>query len=69
MAKYKALPNYELIRPGVHVKFDLDGNYETSDEKEIKLLDASAPFIERKDKSEKEKPAEKPKVKAKPKSK
>lgn len=47
MAEYKTLPNYEIIRPDVHIQFDSQGNYVTEDESEIEFLDEKAPFIER----------------------
>lgn len=59
MAKYKTLPNYELIRPGLHILFDMEGEYETDDELQGKYLDTLDPFIERLDKPEK--PTPKPK--------
>jgi hypothetical protein len=52
LAKYKSLPNYEIIRPKLHVQFNSEGVYETKNEKEIAFLDANAPFIERLDKAE-----------------
>lgn len=52
MAKYKALPNYELIRPSIHVQFNSMGIYETNNEKEITVLDGAKPFIQRLDKPE-----------------
>lgn len=52
MAKYKALPNYELIRPSIHVQFNSMGIYETNNEKEITVLDGAKPFIQRVDKPE-----------------
>lgn len=70
MAKYQTLPNYEVIRPGIYVKFNLDGVFETTDADLIAYLDDKAPFIERVDKPEPKaevKPAVKPV--AKPKSK
>jgi hypothetical protein len=60
MAKYKTLPNYELHRPELHVRFNLDGIYETQDGDEIEFLDECAPFIERVDKPEKAKIKKKP---------
>ncbi|MRX54695.1 hypothetical protein GJU41_11995 [Bacillus idriensis] len=54
MAKFKTLPNYELTRPELHVQFDSSGNFETSDEFEIKYLESLAPFIERVDKPKSE---------------
>lgn len=62
MAKYKTLPNYELIRPGIHILFDPEGYYTTENELQQKYLDTLSPFIERLDK-----PEEKPKAPAKPK--
>jgi hypothetical protein len=62
LAKYKTLSNYELHRPELHVQFDSQGIYVTSNEDEIEYLDGCAPFIERLDK-----PEEKPKAPAKPK--
>lgn len=53
MAKYKTLPNYELHRPGINVRFDLDGVYKTEDKDEIEFLDGCGPFIERVDKPDK----------------
>ncbi|MBO0962016.1 hypothetical protein J1P26_20125 [Neobacillus sp. MM2021_6] len=53
MAKYKTLPNYELFRPEIHVRFNFDGIYETEDKDEIKYLNKCAPFIERVDKPNK----------------
>lgn len=64
MAKYKALPNYELIRPGINVQFNSMGIYETNNEKEITILDGAKPFIQRVDKPE-PKPEPKPKAPAK----
>lgn len=64
MAKYKTLPNYELLRPELHVQFDSEGFYETSNDADIAYLDGLAPFIERVDKPE-PKPAAKPKPKSK----
>jgi hypothetical protein len=61
LAKYKSLPNYEIIRPKLHVQFNSEGVYETKNEKEIAFLDEKAPFIKRLDKEEK--PAEKPEEK------
>jgi hypothetical protein len=68
LAKYKSLPNYEIIRPKLHVQFNSEGVYETKDEKEIAFLDEKAPFIERLDKEEKsaEKVEEKPAPKKAP---
>lgn len=63
MAKYKTLPNYELHRPELHVQFNSEGIYETSDDFEVGYLDGCAPFIERLDTPEEEKP----KAQAKPK--
>lgn len=63
MAKYKALPNYELIRPSIHVQFNSMGIYETNNEKEITVLDGAKPFIQRVDKPE-PKPATKPAAKS-----
>lgn len=60
MAKYKCIPNYELIRPNIHIQFDSSGNYETLKESEVELLDSITPFIERLDKDEK--PAPKPRT-------
>ncbi len=74
MAKYKTLPNYELIREGVYVAFNGDGIYETNDENIITVLDECKPFIQRLDEEKpKTKPATKkaeestkPKAKSKP---
>lgn len=63
MAKYKTLPNYEIIRPKLHIQFDSEGHYETSNDKIIEYLDSKAPFIERLDKAE-AKPQPKPKATA-----
>ncbi|TEA80742.1 hypothetical protein [Bacillus thuringiensis] len=49
MAKYKTLPNYEVIRPKLHIQFDSQGFYVTYDESEIEYLDGKSPFIERVD--------------------
>ncbi|EJR82883.1 hypothetical protein IK7_02157 [Bacillus cereus VD156] len=49
MAKYKTLPNYEVIRPKFHIQFDSQGFYVTHDEVEIEYLGEKAPFIERVD--------------------
>ncbi|MDM5188609.1 hypothetical protein QUF99_15170 [Bacillus sp. DX4.1] len=49
MAKYKTLPNYEVIRPKLHIQFDSQGFYVTYDESEIEYLDEKTPFIERVD--------------------
>jgi hypothetical protein len=57
LAKYKTLPNYELIRPGIRIQFNSIGTYATNNEKEIALLDNAKPFIERLDKPE-SKPAQ-----------
>lgn len=56
MAKYKTLPNYELIRPGIRVQFNSQGIYETNNEKETTFLDGAAPFVERLDKPVKAEP-------------
>jgi hypothetical protein len=53
LAKYKTLPNYELIRPGIHILFDMEGEYETDDKDKQDFLDKLEPFIERIDKPEK----------------
>ncbi|WP_088322536.1 hypothetical protein [Bacillus cereus] len=45
MAKYKTLPNYEVIRPKLHIQFDSQGFYVTYDESEIEYLDGKSPFI------------------------
>lgn len=66
MAKYKTLPNYEIIRPKLHIQFDSEGHYETSEESIVKYLDDKAPFIERLDKPEPKKVEEKPKPKPTP---
>lgn len=58
MAKYNTLPNYEIIRPKLHIQFDSQGNFETSDAKLIEYLDDKVPFIQRVDKPE-QKPATK----------
>ena len=68
MAKYKTLPNYELLRPNIHVQFDSQGVFETEDEATIAYLDGLKPFIEREDKPT-VKPDPKPAAKPKPKSK
>lgn len=68
MAKYKTLPNYELLRPNIHVQFDSQGVFETEDEATIAYLDDLKPFIEREDKQT-VKPDPKPAAKPKPKSK
>ncbi|MGQ0414635.1 hypothetical protein [Bacillus cereus] len=64
MAKYKTLPNYEVIRPKLHIQFDSQGFYVTYDESEIEYLDGKSPFIERVDVPEAEEPP-KPKPRAK----
>ncbi|PGA33983.1 hypothetical protein [Bacillus wiedmannii] len=63
MAKYKTLPNYEVIRPKLHIQFDSQGFYVTYDESEIEYLNEKSPFIERVDVSE-ENPKPKPRAKA-----
>lgn len=45
MTKFKCLPNYQLIRNGKTIAFDLDGLYETSVQSEIELLGGCKPFI------------------------
>ncbi|WHY01869.1 hypothetical protein [Neobacillus sp. DY30] len=62
MAKYRTLPNYELLRPELHVQFNSEGIFETTNDLEIEFLDGCAPFIERLDT-----PEEKPKAPTKPK--
>jgi hypothetical protein len=62
LAKYKSLPNYEIIRPKLHVQFNSEGVYETKNEKEIAFLDEKEPFIKRLDKPE-DKVTEKPEAK------
>lgn len=52
MAKYQTLPNYEIIRPGLHIQFNREGIFETTDEALIAYLDDKAPSIERIDKPE-----------------
>lgn len=52
MAKYKCIPAYEFIRPGVYAQFNDTGDFVTNDEKVIAALDAAGPFIERVDKPE-----------------
>lgn len=64
MAKYKTLPNYEIIRPKFHIQFDSQGFYVTYDESEIEYLDGKSPFIERVDVPEAE-ANPKPKLRAK----
>ncbi len=64
MAKYRALPNYEIIRPKLHMQFNSEGIYETNNDKEVEFLDGKAPFIERLDKPA-PKPEPKPKAPAK----
>lgn len=49
MAEYKTLPNYEVIRPTLHIQFDSQGKYVTEDESEMEFLDEKSPFIERLD--------------------
>lgn len=49
MAEYQTLPNYEVIRPTLHIQFDSQGKYVTEVESEIEFLDEKAPFIERLD--------------------
>jgi hypothetical protein len=66
VAKYKTLPNYEFLRPNIHVQFDSQGVFETEDEATIAYLDGLKPFIEREDKpavKAEVKPAAKPKPK------
>lgn len=68
MAKYQTLPNYEVIRPGLHIQFNREGIFETTDEALIAYLDDKAPSIVRVDKPEVKaevKPAVKPAVKPK----
>ncbi|MBO1582713.1 hypothetical protein [Bacillus sp. XF8] len=62
MAKYKTLPNYEVIRPKFHIQFDSQGFYVTYDEAEIEYLGEKSPFIERVDVPD-EKPKSKPRGK------
>ncbi|MFB5690193.1 hypothetical protein [Bacillus cereus] len=65
MAKYKTLPNYEVIRPKLHIQFDSQGFYVTYDESEIGYLDGKSPFIEHVDVPEaEENPKPKPRAKA-----
>lgn len=54
MAKYRCIPMYEYIRPGIYAQFNGNGDFVTNDEKIIAALDAAAPFIERVDKPEEE---------------
>ena len=63
MAKYKTLPNYEIIRPKLRIQFDSQGFYVTYDESEIEYLNGKSPFIERVDVLE-ENPKPKPRAKA-----
>ncbi|WP_275792044.1 hypothetical protein [Robertmurraya sp. DFI.2.37] len=53
MAKYKCLPNYEVIINSERIaKFDVDGEFETLDDLKIKILDEQtkkSPFIKRLD--------------------
>ena len=66
MAKYQTLPNYEVIRPGLHIQFNRDGIFETTDADLIAYLDDKAPSIERVDKPEvKAESPKKPPVKPK----
>jgi hypothetical protein len=70
VAKYRCIPNYELIRPKVYIQFDFNGNYETNKEEEIQLLDSIKPFIERLDKEvEDPKPTKTKTTQSKPKTK
>ncbi len=68
MAKYKCLPNYELIINSKTVaKFDIDGGFETFDESKITILDAltkKSTFIKRLD-AEEPKPKQPARAKAK----
>lgn len=63
MAKYKTLPNYEVIRPGLNIRFNREGIFETTDAELIAYLDDKAPSIARLDK-----PEVKPEVKPEPKA-
>jgi hypothetical protein len=65
LAKYKTLPNYEILRPKLHIQFNSEGIYETNNDKEIDFLDSHSPFIERLDKPKKEVKEESPKSQAK----
>jgi len=63
VAVFKTLPNYELVRDGFKFQFNLEGEYVTYKEDEIKYLEGLAPFIKRIDEDAQKKPAE-PKAKA-----
>lgn len=67
MAKYKTLPNYEILRPKLHIQFNSEGIYETNESKEVEFLEQHSPFIERLDKPAK-KAEESAKTQAKPKN-
>lgn len=63
MAVFKTLPNYELVRDGFKFQFNLEGEYVTYKEDEIKYLEGCAPFIQRVDGDAPKKSSE-PKAKA-----